>query len=798
MHKGVVVDVSEHNQPAHADAAPRTLFRPEAVQRYMERRSIIVVPRLRGAAGRPPTWLRALRRRFPRLSTRIGARRVPVLQQLTMTECGAASLAMILSYYGRATSVAECRAAMDIGRDGVTARVIVDTARRYGLSVNAFALDLDDLPNIQLPAIVHWQFDHFMVLERWSSTQAEVVDPRVGRRKLTTAEFAADFTGVALTFAPGVAFGRRSAAAPAWRAYLIRVLRAVGVGRMLAKVLGASLLLQLVGFTLPLTTHMVVDKVLPLQQSGTITIFGMGIALVTLTQMVTAKLRATLLITLQAQLDMQMMLGFVEHVLSLPFRFFQQRTSGDLLMRLGSNTVIRETLTDETVSSLLDGALVLTSLAVLLVVSPFFGLLALALGLLQVALLLGTARRAHDLAQRDLVAQADSQTYLVEALAGIEMVKACGAEERAFERWSNLFFKRLNVSIQRSHFSATIETLLETLQLASPLLFLWLGAWHVLGGTLSLGTMLALTTLATSALTPLASLVASGQQFLLVGAHLERIADVIEARPEQDRISVRPAPKLTGALELHDVSFRYDAQSPAVLRNISLAVAPGQKVALVGRSGSGKSTLAKLLLGLYAPTAGEVFYDGAPLQGLDYRTLRSQLGVVPQDVFLFSGSIRENIIFNAPDVSHAQLVAATRLAAVHDDIMRMPMGYETLVAEGGSALSGGQRQRIALARALIHQPAILVLDEASSHLDTATERIVEENLTGLVCTRIVIAHRLSTVCNADHILVLDDGEIVARGTHEELVAQSDLYAALVRSQGLTAAPEAHHAPELVA
>jgi ABC-type bacteriocin/lantibiotic exporter with double-glycine peptidase domain len=795
------VNPSEHNQLTQAtDAARRTIFRAEAMQRHLERRSTTAVLRIRGAEARPAAWVQAVHRRFPRLTAlmRPRARRVPALRQLTTTECGAACLAMILSYHGRATEVAECRAAMDIGRDGATALSVAQAARRYGLRVSAFSLGLDALPHLQLPAIAHWQFDHFVVLERWSSAHAEIVDPKVGRRRLTAAEFAADFTGVALTFDPGVGFERRAAAGPVWRAYLARLLRAAGVRRLLAQILGASLLLQLLALALPLATHTLVDQILPLQQSGTMATLGVGMAVVTLAQMVTGWLRATLLMTLQARLDTQMMLGFVEHILALPFRFFQQRSSGDLLMRLSSSTIIRETLTNQTVSALLDGALVLGSLVVLLVVSPLFGLLAFGLGLLQIVLLLGTARRAHDLAQRDLAAQAESQAYLVEALAGIVMVKASGAEDRAFDRWSSLFFKRLNVGIQRSRLSATVETGLTTLQLASPLLFLWLGAWQVLGGALSLGTMLALTTLATSALTPLASVVASGQELQLVGAHLERIADVVEAEPEQERLSVRPAPQLTGALELHDVSFRYDAHSPAVLRNISLTVAPGQKIALVGRSGSGKSTLAKLLLGLYVPTTGEIRYDGIPLQRLDYRTLRSQFGVAPQEVFLFSGSIRENIVFNAPDVSYAQVVAAARLAAIHDDIMRMPMGYETLVAEGGSALSGGQRQRIALARALIHQPAILVLDEATSHLDLATERIVEEHLSSLVCTRIVIAHRPSTIRNADRILVLDGGEIIASGTHEELLAQSDLYAALAQSQEPAAASDTYRAPKLVA
>jgi len=268
----------------------------------------------------------------------------------------------------------------------------------------------------------------------------------------------------------------------------------------------------------------------------------------------------------------------------------------------------------------------------------------------------------------------------------------------------------------------------------------------------------------------------------LVSAHLDRIADVVEEESEQDLQGVQHAPPLSGRIELNHINFRYDPNAPLVLRDISVAIEPGQKVALVGRTGSGKSTLAKLLLGLYTPTEGEILYDDLPLQSLNYRTVRSQFGAVLQESFLFSGSIRQNIAFNDPSLSLEQVMEAARLAHIHDDILRMPMGYETLVAEGGMSLSGGQRQRLSLARALAHQPAVLLLDEATSHLDAVTERLVDQNLSDFACTRIVIAHRLSTIRNADLILVLDEGVIVERGSHKDLLAKDGRYAALVHSQ----------------
>jgi ATP-binding cassette, subfamily B, bacterial len=713
-------------------------------------------------------------------------RRIPVVLQMNNVECGAACLAMVLGYFGRRTPIFECRERCGIGRDGVTAQTIAQAARSYGLRVSAYSLEPADFNHVPLPAIVHWDFNHFVVVERWSPASVDIIDPGAGRRRLTSEEFDAGFTGVVLTLEPGVQFEQQQRTEqPAWRHYLKYVLSAPGTMGVLAQILGASLLLQVFGVVLPLFTKVLVDDLLPFQITNMITILGLGVAVLLLAQTVTSYLRATLLIYLEARLDARMMIGFFEHVLTLPFRFFQQRTTGDMLMRLGSNTMIREALTNQTASAVLDGALVLVYLAILLALEPVFGAIVSGIGLLQVALLLGTTRRLHDLMQRDLSAEADSQSYLVEALTGIATLKASGAEERALEHWLSLFSKHLNVSLERSHLSTAIESVMTALRVFSPFIMLWVGALYVLDGAMSLGTMLALNALGMSCLLPIASLVASGQQLQLAGAHLDRIADVVREEPEQNLQLVQLTPPLSGQIELKGVNFGYAQHAPLVLRDISLRIEPGQKIALIGRTGSGKSTLARLLLGLCTPTAGEILYDGLALTSFNYRTLRRQFGVVLQEPFLFSGSIRQNIAFNDPGLSLEQVIKAAQLAHIHAEIMRMPMGYETILAEGGSGLSGGQRQRLALARALAHQPVVLLLDEATSHLDALTERLVDQSLSGLSCTRIVIAHRLSTICNADLILVFDDGAIVEQGSHKELLAQHGLYAALVQSQWQT-------------
>jgi ABC-type bacteriocin/lantibiotic exporter with double-glycine peptidase domain len=639
------------------------------------------------------------------------------------------------------------------------------------------------MPYLGLPAILHWEFNHFVVLERWTPRWAEIVDPAIGRRRVTMQEFDAAFTGVALSFEPGVQFERRDRAAqPAWRTFLRYMLNAPAIYGLIAQILLASLVLQLLGLAVPAFTQVFVDYVLPFQATDLMTIFALGAGIVILSQLVTSYLRVALLLYLQARLDTQLMLGFVEHLLSLPLRFFELRTRGDLMIRLGSNATIREMLTGQTLSMFLDGTLVIVYFSILLAQNPLFGASALALALVQVALLLVTTRRMHRLMQQDLAAQTQAQSYVVEILSGIATLKATGAEDRAMDHWSNLFFRQTNVALRRQHLAALIDTALAALRICAPLILLWVGATQVLAGAMTLGAMLGLSALAAIALAPLATLVSSGQQLQFIGAHLERIVDVLNAPAEQDAHAAPVAPLLTGRIELDNVSFRYDANAPLILKNITCAIEPGQKVALVGRSGSGKSTLAKLLLGLYAPTEGDIRYDGTPLQRLNYRSVRRQFGVVMQDAPLFNGSIRQNISFNEPSLSIEEVMRAAQLAAVDDEIRQMPMGYETIIAEGGSSLSGGQRQRLAIARALAHQPPLLILDEATSHLDVTTERLVDQHISALACTRIVIAHRLSTVRNADMILVLDNGVIVERGAHDELLNRNGFYAALIQGQ----------------
>jgi HlyB family type I secretion system ABC transporter len=708
-------------------------------------------------------------------------RRTPVILQLNEVECGAACLAMILTYFGRRTDVAECRTLLNVSRDGVTAQAIAREARKFGLNVRAFSVEPADLRHVPLPAIVFWEFNHFVVLERWSPTRVEIVDPSAGRRRLTPQGFDTGFTGVVLTFTPGMSFQpRRWLKRRSWVGYFASVL--LDHPGILIQILGASLLVQLLGLISPLFTQVLIDQVLPTQNLDTLTLLGIGVSVLTVAHALISFVRAVLLLNLQARLDTRLMIGFLDHLLRLPFAFFQQRSSGDLLMRLRSNTHLRETLTGETFSIVLDSVLVITYLGVLLWRQPLLATLAVGFGGLQVTLLLGSAAHQRRLAATTLAAEAEEHGYLVETLKGVATLKASGVEEHALAAWQNLFYTSLNAATRKNFTATVIDNSRLFIRALAPLVLLWVGMRQVMEGALSLGEMLALNHLALLFLSPLSSLVYSAQRLQLAGAHLDRLVDVLETAPEQSGQADASPGRLRGDIELKRVSFRYHAEAPEVLRDISLVIRAGQKVAIVGRSGSGKSTLAHLLLRLYEPTAGEILYDGVEAQRLDVQRLRREFGVVLQEPFLFSGSIRQNIAFHAPELSLDRIRTVAQIALIHEEIEAMPMGYETRVAEEASSLSGGQRQRLALARALAPSPSILLLDEATSHLDSLTEQQLEANLNQLPCTRIVIAHRLSTVRNANLIIVLDQGRVVESGTHQELLAAAGRYAALVRSQ----------------
>ena len=751
-----------HEEPAEASdgGAPSGPFRKKAL-RELERPA---------GPGAPPLLAAVTRRRV----------RIRYVPQTSVADCGAACLAMTLGWHGKTVALDDVRKVTGSGRHGLDANTLIRAAEHFGLRGRGVQLrEPEDLALLDPGSILHWGFYHFVVLERVRRGGAWILDPGGGRRFVRREELDRTLTGVALVFEPGPELERGGERRPLLRRYLGRVLRHKA---SLGPVLAFSLLIQICSLAVPVLTGVVVDRVIPHGNHHLFWVLLSGAAAFSVFAQAVNLLRARTLLVLRTRLDAQLSSDFLEHLVRLPFVFFQQRSTGDLLMRLASNATIRETLTSSVLSGALDGLMIVSYLVLLLVADLRLGLLAAALAALRILILVSAVRRRRQLTAETLEAQAATQGYQVQLVAGIEALKASGAERRAVDTWTHLFTRELNTSLARGRLDALVNSGLAALALASPLAILLVGAARVMSGDLTLGVMLSIAALAGGFLAPLSTLVGNAAQFQLLGSYLERLDDVFSTPAEPDGLEWPRPEVFSGRVTLEDVSFRYGPLVPPALEGLSFEAAPGELVAVAGPSGSGKSTLAGLVAGLLEPAVGRVLYDGRPLAELPRDWLRSHLAYVPQQPFLFGTSIRANIALQDPSLPFERIVEAARLAEIHDEIEALPMGYETLLADGGTSLSGGQRQRIALARALVGRPRVLILDEATSALDAVTEQKVQRNLAGLDLTRIVAAHRLSTIRDANRILVLDRGRVADSGTHAELVARPGLYKELAEAQ----------------
>jgi len=737
-----------------------------------------------------------LRERFPileRLGVVLRRSEIPVVHQTTAVDCGAACVAMVLGLHGKHVHLEEVRRVMGAGRDGVSAPNVLDAARHFELRGRGVRLDLHELGELERGAILHWNLNHFVVLEGLHEDGVAIVDPAHGRRVAPLAEVQGSFTGVAILletteqFTTTLDTGKRKTGRPVMH-FLRHVLGSSGGG---AGIIGASLLLQLFNTILPFINGRLVDRVVPRGDHHLFAVLVAALGVVMVLSFVTSMLRNQLLLQLRTAADAKLTMGFLDTMLRLPLSFFQQRQAADLAMRLQSIAVVREVMTSSVLSALIDGILVTTSLVFLCVMSAKLAAVSFGLVVVESLAFLAIRKKNRDLAAGSIAKQVEAQNHLQELLQGIESLKAAGHEQRASQPWAASYVDYLNTSLRRGAYASWSESLFGTLRIVGPFVLLVVGVLEVLSGAMTLGSMLSATAFAHGFMWPMANLLSTFGALQTVVVHLNRIDDVLATTPEQDRALRKSAPPLSGRIDVQNVSFRYAPRSPLVLQNVSLSIPAGALVAIVGRSGCGKSTLAALMLGLQSPTNGNILFDGQRLADLELAGVRRQLGVVVQRPHVFGSTIRSNIALGDPSVPLERVVAAAKLACVHDDIAAMPMGYDTPLVAGGGNISGGQQQRIALARALLGDPAVLLLDEATSALDSATESRLQQQLSSLKCTRVVIAHRLSTVVDADLIVVVDGGKVLAQGKHGELLETCAFYRELVGISAVAPAAIAH-------
>ncbi len=722
--------------------------------------------------------------------------RVPVIRQREASECGVACVAMLASWHGRDVALEDCRRIVPPSRSGADASRLAALAESLGLRMTAHALPEPDFRAVALPCVLHWRFNHFVVLERVRDGVATIVDPAAGRRRVGARELDESFTGVVLHAAPRPSLvpadrprrrlRRRATARPARRrlrpgALLLAALRAARVGGLLARVLAAAFVLQLLALAFPLLMRAMFDYVIPWRMDDLRTTILVGVVVLFVAVLVIGLLRSALLVHLRARFDGAILLGFLDHVLALPFETLQLRGSGDLLHRLTSTYALRELLAAQTVSALVDGLAATVFLVALLAIEPLVGLVVLCLAVAQIAVVLLSWSAVERHASEALRRESRSQSYALELLGGVASLKAAGATGRAARHWTGLFYAQQEADSRSSALAGAVQALTTALTVATPLVALWFASGLVIDQRLTPGSMLAVVLLSALFVAPLTRMVSALHSAQAAVGHLERLAEILAEEPEP--VSPPGAWRaLEGRLDIRGVTFSYLGGERPVLRDVSFTVPAGAKIAIVGASGSGKTTLVHVLLGLLEPDDGEILVDGVPLASWPRDVLRTQLGVVLQEPWLFSGTIRENLAFGWPEAGEHQLLQACDAAGLAGDLATLPLGLDTLLSEGGAGLSGGQRQRLCLARALVGEPRMLLLDEATSHLDAVTEAAVEARLDALGITRVVVAHRLSTVRTSDLIVLLRDGTVAEIGTHDELVTDGGAYAELVRAQ----------------
>lgn len=688
-------------------------------------------------------------------------RKLPLMLQTEAAECGLASLAMVAGYHGFQTDVSSMRRLFLVSIKGTTLGHLIQMAHALQMNTRPVKLDLEDLPQLRMPCILHWNFNHFVVLKEVTKKGVVIHDPAIGIRRMTFDEVSDTFTGVALELWPNTGFRKVTYKQ---RLSLRELMGNVtGLFRSLSQVLVLAVSLEVFALVSPFFLQWVIDNVIVSADRDLLTTLALGFGLLMLMQQLVMTLRSWVIMHMATTLNVQWRANVFTHLLNLPVQYFEKRHLGDVVSRFGSIDLIQRTLTSSFVEAILDGMMTLVTLVMMFVYSPKLAWIAVG-----AMVLYGIGRWAwysplRAATEEQIIHAAKQQSHFLETIRGVKTIKLFLRQDERRATWLTLLVDQINADLRTQKLHVAFRLLNGTLFGVERILIIWLGASLVLDGNFTIGVLTAFIAYKDQFDSRVASLIDKAVEIKMLRLQGERLADIVLAEVEatqQATVQLDPA-EVEPSIALRGLRFRYADQEPWVLDGIDLDIQAGESVAIVGPSGCGKTTLVNAILGIRPPVEGEVMIGGYSVKQMGFETLRGMIGTVMQDDSLFAGSITDNISFFDNKVDHDRVEVCAKLAAIHEEIVAMPMGYATLIGDMGTALSGGQKQRVLLARALYKQPRILLLDEATSHLDTTRESLVNSSIKSLNLTRVVVAHRPETIAAADRVIVLSDGKIVS-------------------------------------
>lgn len=712
-------------------------------------------------------------------------KRFALVEQAEEMDCGAACLAMLCRHYGIPMTLGKLRELANVTTQGATLESLARAGESLGFTTRGVQCTFEALQGFELPFIAHWEGYHYIIVYGVSKRQVWVADPAVGFKKMGVEEFERGWNGTCLVFTPGQNMVQMAAARSPWIRFIAYL---KPYKKILAHLFLATFVIQVLGIVPPLIIQNILDGVIVHQNVSLLHLLILGLVISNVFTQLMSTIRAFLANFMVRNMDFAMMSHFFKHTMSLPFSFFAKRKTGDILARFEENATIRSFLTESTVTTMLNLLMVFIYFSIMFLYNVKMTLVLIAFVIPIMALTVLVTPRIKNFARDVFTASTDAKAFLMETLGGVETIKGMGIERPMRLKWERKYAKALELQYRAQSFNILVGLGSQLLNAATTIAILWVGASSVLAHELSIGQLIAFNALMGSVLAPLMGLVGLWSRLNDAGVAMERLGDVLDMEPEQkpeDLPSRVVLPDLQGEIRLENVYFRYGGnETPYVLENISLDIRPGELVAVVGRSGSGKTTLAKLLVGFYTPTEGKIIVDGYDIAMIDKEYFRAQVGYVMQSNLLFSGTIAENIVSGDESPDRRRIEEVAKMADAHAFIAKLPLGYEQIVGERGMGLSGGQIQRLCIARALYHDPRLLVFDEATSALDTQSESNIIGNMGEILKgrTAVIIAHRLSTIMRADKILVLYEGAIVEQGRHEELVDRRGMYYQLVQKQ----------------